>query len=383
MKRPTFWEALPRPLVGLAPMDGVGDHAFRHIQKKYGAPMLIYTEFTAADRLEVGDHALLKDFLYDESQRPILAQVFGHIPDLFRRMAVMLCQLGFDGIDINMGCPAPNIAQRGAGAGLIRTPRLAQEIVRAAQAGVRQWQAGATVRDDPGVPLHLVTQVEAFQARLPAIYRQPRPVPVSVKTRIGYDEPAVDAWISCLLESEPAAIALHGRTLRQGYAGTADWEAIARAAELARQAGVPLLGNGDARSLEDAQQRAADYGLAGVLIGRASYGNPFVFRPGGAAVALAADPYGLLRIAAEHAWLHAATLSHNRPQRFLAMRKHLGWYARNLPGASGLRRDLVRTSTAAEVEALIMRYLDYRRSWQGTAAHPQAQEGSWRAEVNR
>jgi len=376
MKTTTFWDTLPRPLVGLAPMDGVGDHAFRHIQKKYGAPQLIYTEFTAADRLAVGDQALLKDFFYDESQRPILAQVFGHIPDLFRRMAVMLCQLGFDGIDINMGCPAPNIAQRGAGAGLIRTPQLAQAIVRAAQAGVRQWQAGATVRDDPDVPLHLVTQVETFQAQLPARYRQPRPVPVSVKTRIGYDEPAVDAWISCLLESEPAAIALHGRTLRQGYAGTADWEAIARAAELARQAGVPLLGNGDARSLEDAQQRAADYGLAGVLIGRASYGNPFVFRPGGAAVALAADPYRLLRIAVEHAWLHAATLSHNRPQRFLGMRKHLGWYARNLPGASELRRALVQTSSAAQVEMLIAHYLDYRGSWEGVASPQQIQEGT-------
>ena len=363
MMIPTFWDSLARPIIGLAPMDGVGDHAFRHIQKKYGAPMLIYTEFTAADRLEIGDHALLKDFFYDESQRPIIAQVFGHVPEHFRRMSIMLCQLGFDGIDINMGCPAPNIAQRGAGAGLIRTPDLAQAIVRATKCGVKQWQEGATVRDDPGVPLHLVAQVETFHAQLPPAYRRARVVPVSVKTRIGYDEPAVDGWIAQLLESEPAAIALHGRTLRQGYAGTADWDAIARAAELARQAGVPLLGNGDARSLKDAQQRAANYGLDGVLIGRASYGNPFVFQPGGAEVALAGDPYRLLRIAVEHAHLHAATLSHDRPQRFLGMRKHLGWYARNLPGASGLRRDLVRTSSAAEVEALITRYLAYRAAW--------------------
>ena len=359
----TFWDRVSRPIIGLAPMDGVGDHAFRHIQKKYGAPALIYTEFTAADRLEIGDPALLKDFSYDESQRPIVAQMFGHIPDFFRRMAIMLCQLGFDGIDINMGCPAPNIAQRGAGAGLIRTPEVAQAIVRAAKLGVRQWQDGATVRDDLGVPPHLVAQVEAFAAQLPAAYRQPRPIPISLKTRIGYEEPAVDEWIPRILESEPAAIALHGRTLRQGYSGMADWHAIGRAAELAHAAGVPLLGNGDARSLEDAHQRSADYGLSGVLIGRASYGNPFVFQPGGAPAALAGDPYRLLHIAVEHARLHEAIISRDRPQRFLGMRKHLGWYAHNLPGASGLRRDLVRTSSAAEVEALIARYLEYRATW--------------------
>ncbi len=370
MMESTFWDLLPRPIIGLAPMDGVGDHAFRHIQKKYGAPMVIYTEFTAADRLEIGDHALLKDFFYDESQRPIIAQVFGHIPDLFRRMAVMLCQLGFDGIDINMGCPAPNIAQRGAGAGLIRTPELAQEIVRATRVGVRAWQEGARLRDDRGAPPHLVAQVEAFEAKLPAAYRLPRAIPVSVKTRIGYDEPVVDEWIPRLLESEPDAIALHGRTLRQGYSGTADWEAIARAAELARQAGVPVLGNGDARSLEDAHHRAADYGLGGVLIGRASYGNPFAFRPGDAAAVLAGDPYRLLRIAVEHAQLHAATIGRDRPQRFLGMRKHLGWYARNVPGASGLRRDLVRTSSAEEVEALVTAYLAYRAGWEGMGARP-------------
>ncbi len=359
----TFWDSLSRPIIGLAPMDGVGDHPFRHIQKKYGAPALIYTEFTAADRLEIGDPALLKDFFYDESQRPIIAQVFGQSPDPFRRMAIMLCQLGFDGIDINMGCPAPNIAQRGAGAALIETPELAQAIVQAAKTGVQQWQAGATVRDDPSVPPHLVVQVEALEAQLPPAYRRPRAVPVSLKTRIGYEEPAVDEWIPRILESEPAAIALHGRTLRQGYSGVADWDAIGRAAELAHAAGVPLLGNGDARSLEDARQRAAGYGLDGVLIGRASYGNPFVFQPGGAPVALARDPYRLLRIAVEHARLHEETVSRDRPQRFLGMRKHLGWYAHNLPGAAGLRRDLVRTSSAAEVEALITRYLAYRAAW--------------------
>ena len=243
-ERASFWAALPRPIVGLSPMNGITDHPFRHIQKKYGDPALIYTEFTGVERLEIGDPDLLDDFRYDECQRPIVAQIFGRTPDLFRRMAVLLCQLGFDGIDVNMGCPSPSVVHRGSGAGLIRTPELAHAIVAATRAGVREWRNGATVRDDPGVPRRIVAAVEARHARLPAHAQARRAVPVSVKTRIGYEKPEVDEWIPRLLECEPAAIAVHGRTLRQGYSGAADWDAIGRAAELARGV-APLLGNGD------------------------------------------------------------------------------------------------------------------------------------------
>ena len=143
----TFWETLPRPIIGLSPMNGVTDHAFRHIQKKHGNPMLLYTEFTSVDGICAGASALLKDFLYDESQRPIIAQIYGRTPGNFHQTAMLLCQLGFDGIDINMGCPSRSIAHSGSGAGLIRTPSLAQEIVRATRRGVQDWLNGATVRD--------------------------------------------------------------------------------------------------------------------------------------------------------------------------------------------------------------------------------------------
>ncbi len=132
----TFWQTLPRPIIGLAPMNGVSDQPFRFIQKKYGNPMVLYTEFTAVERLRFGDPGLFKDFLFDESQRPIIAQIYGHQPELFRHMALFACELGFDGIDINMGCPSHSIVHRGAGAGLIRTPDVAQAIVAATKAGV-------------------------------------------------------------------------------------------------------------------------------------------------------------------------------------------------------------------------------------------------------
>jgi len=360
----TFWETLPRPLIGLAPMDGVSDHPFRHIQKKYGAPMIVYTEFTAVERLEIGDCALLNEYRYDESQRPIIAQIYGRTPDLFRRAAVMLCQLGFDGIDINMGCPAASVVHRGAGAGLIKTPALAQAIVQATKQGVQDWCNGATVRDDPGAARRLVAEVEARHALLPPAHQQRRPLPVSVKTRIGYDAPQIDAWAPQILESEPAALAIHGRTLRQGYSGHADWDEIGAAATLARASRTLILGNGDVKSLEDAQARVAAYGVDGVLIGRASCGNPFVFQPDGDPVGQAADRYRLLRIALEHAHLFEASIGQGSPHRFLTMRKHLSWYARGVHAANSLRRDLVHTHSAAEVAAILDRYFAYRQTWE-------------------
>lgn len=357
----TLWDQLPRPLLGLAPMDGITNHPTRHIQKKYGRPAVIYTEFVAVERLDIGDPAMLNDFLYDESQRPIIAQIYGHTPERFRRMAVLLCELGFDGIDINMGCPASSIVHRGSGAGLIQTPKLAQAIIAVTQAGVADWLNGATLRDDPGAPAHLVAAVEARHQALPAAYQARRPIAVSVKTRIGYAAPQVRDWVQHLLESEPAAIAIHGRTLHQGYRGEADWDAIGAAAELARGSRTLILGNGDIHSYQQAQQRIAEFGLDGVLIGRGSNGNPFVFQP---EHLTPKDRYRHLHLALEHARLHERWISRGNPYRFLSMRKQLGWYARALPGATTLRRALVETNSAAEVEAALRRYFDHRLSWE-------------------
>ncbi len=358
----TFWETLPRPIVGLAPMSGISDQPFRHIQKKYGNPALVYTEFTAVERLAVGDRDLLDAFLYDESQRPIIGQIYGHTPELFRRMTIMLCELGFDGVDINMGCPSPSVVHRGSGAGLIRTPNVAREIMAAAKQGVRDWQNGVTLRETPGVPAHLVVAVEARRSRLPAAYRERRPIPVSLKTRVGYEMPDVRAWMSEILQSEPAAIALHGRTLRQGYSGSADWEQIAEAVEFTRGSGVVMLGNGDVKSLADAETRIAETGVDGVLIGRGSYGNPFAFQPGDVAAVLAENRYRMLDIAMEHARLYEQFIGGAHRYRFMPMRKHLSWYARSIPSAAHLRRELIQTESADQVAEILERY-HAQRHW--------------------
>ena len=359
-----FWHTLPRPIIGLSPMDGITDHPYRHIQKKYGHPMVVYTEFTPVEGICFGETRLLKDFLYDESQRPIVAQIFGHTPDLFRQSAVVLCQLGFDGIDINMGCPAKKIADRGSGAALIRTPELAQEIVRATRAGVQDWCDGRTVDDCEDVRNEIATEVKQRHQLLPAVYQHRRPIPVSVKTRIGYDDPDIEPWVASLLEVEPVVLALHGRTLTQGYAGKADWDVIGRAAEMTRQSGTLLLGNGDVRSLKDARRRVETYGVDGVLIGRASFGNPFVFR--GDEADKDYDPYQRLHIALEHLKLHQETALKFGPYYIDSMRKHLSWYVRGVPGAGRLRRELAQAKCPRAVTTIFDDYFAYRRRWEET-----------------
>ena len=373
----SLWQTLPRPIIGLAPMNGVTDHPFRHIQKKYGAPMVVYTEFTNAEGICNGAATLLQDFLYDESQRPIVAQIYGRTPAYFRQTAVVLCQLGFDGIDINMGCPADKVALRGSGAGLIRTPELAQEIVAAVKAGVQDWCNGQTVRDCPDLPENIVREVEARHQALPPAVQQRRPIPVSVKTRIGYEEPQVREWIPRLLESAPAAIGIHGRTLVQRYAGQADWDAIGLAVELAQESPTLILGNGDVTSLAAGRQRATDFGVDGVLIGRASYGNPFLFNEATthqhhAPNAAPEDYFRLLDIALEHARFYESSLRHYPRNHFPSMRKHLGWYAHGVPGARFLRREFAKATCAADVAHILEHYFTLRTPWLEQPALPTA-----------
>jgi tRNA-dihydrouridine synthase len=348
-------------------MNGITDHPFRHIQKKHGRPAVLYTEFTSVTGSFTRDGRLLQDFEYDETQRPILGQIYGRSPEHFRQMAVLLCQLGFDGIDINMGCPTRSVAHSGSGAALIKTPQLAQAIVAAVKSGIHDWCNGATVRDCADTPAFIARLVEARAARLPPAYQARRAVPVSIKTRIGYEQPVVEEWIPQLLESEPAAIAIHGRTLRQAYGGRADWDEIARAAALARGSGVVMLGNGDLHSSAEAQRRSSECGLDGVLIGRAACGNPFVFEAPADGPDPEADRYRRLRVAIEHARLYESAFGHLPYYFFLPMRKHLAWYVHHLPGAGALRRELLQVHSAAQAVAILDRYLAYRAQWETAA----------------
>ncbi|HEX7017730.1 MAG TPA: tRNA-dihydrouridine synthase [Patescibacteria group bacterium] len=346
-----FWSTLPTPIIGLSPMDGVTDHPFRFIQKKYGRPDVVYTEFTSVEGVCHGASRLLTDFLYDESQRPVVAQIYGTTPDFFRQTAVLLCQLGFDGIDINMGCPAKNVAHSGAGAALIKTPKLAQDIIRETKAGVQDYLNGKRARDCADVVEKIWREVEARHQLLPTEYQQPRELPVSVKTRVGYDEKVIDFWIPTLLEMEPAAIAVHGRTLKQQYGGQADWETIGQGAIHTKNTNTLYLGNGDIESRADALHKINTYHLDGALIGRSTFGNPFVFLDNGQ------PPHvNIFEIALEHAALFEHSYQDDEKYNFLPMRKHLGWYVKSIPYATEIRQEIFRTNNADEVKEIFTKY---------------------------
>lgn len=357
MQTQTFWETLPRPILALSPMDGVTDQPFRHLQKKYGNPMLMYTEFTNAEGLCLSNGRLLRDLLYDETQRPIIAQIFGKTPHFFYQAAIVLCELGFDGIDINMGCPSKTVASGGSGAGLIKTPQLAQEIVRVTKQGVQDWRNGATVHNCPDIKPRVAAQILAYRQQLPPAYQERRPIPVSVKTRVGYETPIIATWLPYLLEVEPVAVCIHGRTLAQAYTGEASWEEIGKAVAIAKGSGILLLGNGDILSLAQAQSRVRDYGVDGVLIGRATYGNPFFFgeeQPlveGAEPVPARVQCFAELMV--EHATLYEQSYSHYENYFFSPMRKHLGWYARQMHGGKKLRVPLMQSNSAQEVVQIL------------------------------
>lgn len=358
-----LWADLPRPIIGLSPMDGVTDAAFRLVVSSHAPPDVTFTEFTSVHDVCAGSPHLLSAFRYSERERPVLAQLYGKDPVLFYRAAHIVCELGFDGLDINMGCPSRNVASSGAGAGLIRTPDLATVIMRAARQGVEDWAAGGSLRSAGVSPsresLVRAMNLERTGTEAPARRR----IPLSVKTRLGYDDVVIESWIEHLLEEQPAAISVHGRTLSQMYRGEADWDAIARAARLVEGTGTVLLGNGDLHSMMDVIRRVRETGVGGVLVGRGTLGRPWFFRHKEACRALARDPAAAVMppdLSMPLAERFRAMLDHAEQferlfgrARFPRMRKHLGWYCKGFPQAAAMRNRMVRTSSSEEVRAVV------------------------------
>lgn len=368
----SFWSALPRPIIGLSPMDGVTDASFRAIVARQGKPDVTFTEFTHVHDICRGPEVCLETLVYSEIERPMVAQLYGNNPDLFYQAAHAVCELGFDGLDINMGCPSKSVASSGSGAGLIRTPELARAIVQAAKQGITDWAGGHTLEQAGFKPARVAAFRRLNEQRGglgPALRRA---VPLSVKTRLGYESVMVEAWVEHLLAEQPAVISLHGRTLRQMYRGEADWSAIARAAALIKGTGTLVFGNGDIKSLEEAVGRVRETGVDGVLVGRAVLGAPWFFREKEQARARARETD---RMSVESWAGHAipieqrftVLLDHARQfqrlcgqGRFHRMRKHLGWYCKAFPHAAALRARMVRVSSVGDLETVLDEYRAHR-----------------------
>ena len=359
-----FWQKIGKPIIGLSPMDGVTDASFRFITAKHGSPDITFTEFVNVEAAFFAPHTLLRDLTYSEIERPVIAQIYGHTPELFYKVAHLVCELGFDGLDINMGCPAKKVATKGSGAALIRTPELARMIIQSARQGIRDWRDGQTLAD---LGIDTVFSKENGPAnRLRGgqeMTAERCSIPLSVKTRIGYDDVVVEEWMETLLEENLAAITLHGRTLKQGYKGSADWEAIGRAVEIAKNSATLILGNGDLKDMEGVCRRVHETGVDGVLLGRAAQGNPWIFRAKNQAkqslrsgITIHSPSIALeerFRVLLEHS-RHFE--KYNLIRNFVGMRKHLAWYCCDSPGVAELRARMVRVNHIEEVIQCLRAY---------------------------
>ena len=369
-----FWAMLPQPILGLAPMDGVTDATFRRVVAFQGRPDVTFTEFTNVSEICRGPEHLLSSLIYSEAERPIVAQLYGKDPEQFYRAAQVVAELGFDGLDINMGCPSKSVAASGSGAALIKTPDLAHAIVRAAKQGLEDWAGGQKIETQGFKPprIEFIHTLNRSRSGVPSVPR--RMLPLSIKTRMGYDCVVVERWVEHLLATAPAAITIHGRTLQQMYRGAADWSAIADAARLSRGTGTLMLGNGDLHSLVEAVRRIVETQVQGALIGRGTLGAPWFFQEKeqarrafndrmdmSALAPTAWEPIISLRqrmqVMVDHARQYQAIAG---LERFRSIRKHLGWYCTGFPHAAAMRCRMFQVTNAQEVERVVADYCGHR-----------------------
>lgn len=359
----SFWHDIPQPIIGLSPMDGVTDPAFRYIVATHGKPDVQFTEFLNVDEVCHGADSAWQQLRYAEIERPIVAQIYGADPDKFYQVAQVVCELGFDGVDINMGCPSKKVSARGCGAALIKNPALALEIIRAVRNGVDDWVAGRRI-DDIGLRPKIADKVLALSVSRGSLRK---PIPVSVKTRLGYDSVVIEEWVSTLLEERPEVISIHGRTLAQMYRGSADWSAIGRAAKLARGTATLVMGNGDVESMADLVIKVQQTHVHGVLIGRGALGNPWIFLEKKTAkeqfeTSISSIPIAdvllqeRFQVALQHARYFEAL---GGASRFASMRKHLGWYCKGFFKAAEVRSEMFRATSSHDVERILAQVGSY------------------------
>ena len=336
-------------IIGLSPMDGYTDEAFRLVQCEIAKPDVIFTEFVSAEGLSRGGVKLYDTLLYSFQEHPIVGQLFGKDPESFYKSAVILCHLGFDGIDINLGCPAKTVTQHGSGAALIANPPLAAEIIQSVKFGIDDWfNQKVTIND---LKLNQKT-LEVINRNLKYSNHQLnyeiKPT-ISVKTRTGITESVVDTWIPHLLKQDLDFLTLHGRTLKQGYAGLANWGEIQKAVDLAKGSSTLIWGNGDITYRQQGIDYCQKYGVSGVLVGRAALGNPWLF----------ADKTPTLEEKFRVMVAHTRYFQQVFPQRlFDSLRKNFLLYTSGHPHAKQLRSKIVRLNSVADLYALEDEFLN-------------------------
>jgi len=286
----------------------VTDWAFRKIVAKCGRPDVFYTEFLSCDGILHDKTRFEKELYFEKSEKPIIVQFFGSKPENFYKCAQLAVELGFDGIDINMGCPDRSVEKQGAGAALIKNHKLAQEIIKETKRGAGN-------------------------------------LPVSIKTRLGYNKIETRGWLPVLLETEPAALIIHGRTRKEMSKVPAHWDEIGIAAELAKDTETLIVGNGDVIDLNDARQKAKDYNLDGIMIGRGIFANPWFFNENINIEKI--KPEQRIKLMVEHINLFLELWEEG--ENFDAMKKFFKVYISNWSGAKELRTKLMTVTNKQDV----------------------------------
>ncbi|MCG3419819.1 tRNA dihydrouridine synthase [Oceanobacillus jordanicus] len=309
-----FWRDLPRPFFILAPMEDVTDVVFRHVISEAGRPDVFFTEFTNSESYchPEGKQSVRGRLTFTEDEQPIVAHIWGDKPEYFRQMSIGMAELGFKGLDINMGCPVANVAGNGKGSGLIRRPELAAELIQAAKAGG---------------------------------------LPVSVKTRLGYTQ--VDEWrdwLRHLLEQDIVNLSIHLRTRKEMSKVDAHWELIPEIKKLRDEVAPDTLLtiNGDIPDRQTGMELVEKYGVDGVMIGRGVFTNPFAFEK--EPKEHSSEEYlDLLRMQLD---LHDK-YAKIEPRPMKPLRRFFKIYVRGFRGASELRNQLMSTESTDEVRALL------------------------------
>lgn len=306
---------LEPPLVLQSPLSGVSDRCFRQLVRRWAPDALLFTEMVNATSLELGFGRYKVEELADEIG-PVAVQLFDHRPTALAEAARRAEASGAVLIDINMGCPVRKIARKGGGSALIRSPDLAAKIVESVANAVK--------------------------------------LPVTVKTRLGWCNSSANPLGFALMLQEAGAqrLCLHGRTREQGFKGRADWHAIAAVRQQLR---IPVIANGDITSPSDALNCLAITGAAGVMVGRASMGAPWLVGRLQAVLNGAPDPgeptsFERLTIARDHLQM---LLAEKGEHGLMIARKHLSWTCIGFPGAPQLRHALMRAATAEATQSLL------------------------------
>jgi len=321
----SFWNSIDKPIIALAPMEDVTDTVLRELLLDVADPSgihVVMTEFVSTDglvhpkarkrvihRLRVTDE---ERKLLKEKNVKIVAQIWGNTPENYQQVIKEIAdEMEFDGIDINMGCPVPKVVRRGSCSGMIGNPSLAKEIIYAS--------------------------------------KEASTLPVSVKTRIGLKTVQTEEWINHVLETEPAALIIHGRTQKQMSEGLADWSEIAKAATIRDECGLnlPIIGNGDVQSLEEARKKCDTFNLDGAMIGRGIFNNPWLF--------MEEQHERSKEEKLEMLWKHTEMFDRvwQGSKNFHILRRYYSIYSKGFPGAAELRAKLMQTESIADVRHIL------------------------------